>query len=110
MQTSAECYIAGDRPAPFLRLETRREQMALPYAMLLGLALSLDENTLELDFASHKVTVTGKRLYEIFCAISAGQSQALLARGAAEEFALGPASKAPFIQDIRIKPVEAAPP
>jgi len=110
MQTSAECYIAGDHPAVFLRLETVRERMALPYAILLGLALSLDETTLELDFASHKVTVTGKRLYEVFCAVSAGQSQALLARGTAEEFALGAAAKAPFIQDIRIKLVDAAAP
>ena len=60
--------------------------------------------------AVDKVTVTGKRLYEVFCAVSAGQSQALLARGTAEEFALGPAAKAPFIQDIRIKLVDAAAP
>ncbi len=110
MQTSAECYIAGDRPASFLRLETRRERMALPYAMLLGIVLSLDETSLELDFASHKVTVSGKRLYEVFCAISAGQGQALMALGTVEEFALGPAAKAPYIQDIRIKPVEVAAP
>lgn len=108
MQPSAECYIAGDQPAPFLRLETKRERMALPYAMLLGIVLSLDETSMELDFASHKVTVSGKRLYEVFCAISAGQGQALLALGTGEEFALGPVTKAPYIQDIRIKSLESS--
>ena len=110
MQPSAECYIAGERPAPFLRLETKRERMALPYAMLLGIVLSLDETSMELDFASHKVTIAGKRLYEVFCAISAGQGQALLALGTGEEFSLGPVAKAPYIKDIRIKPVDAAAP
>lgn len=110
MQTPTECYLSSERSAPFLRLETKRERMALPYALLLGIVLSLDETTLELDFASHKVTVTGKRLYEVFCAISIGHGHTLLALGKAEEFTLGPAAKAPYIHDIRIKPVEAAAP
>jgi len=67
----------------------------------------MDDTTLELDFASHKVTVHGKRLYEVFCSISASRSQALFARSETEELALGPAAKAPFIHGIRIKAVES---
>jgi len=106
MKTSAECYITGERSAPFLRFETKRERMALPYATLLGIGLSLDEKCLELDFASHKVTVTGKRLYEIFCAISRGYGHALFAQYEGTELTAGPDSKAPIICDIRIKPTE----
>lgn len=108
MQPSTECYSTSDRSAPFLRLETKRERMALPYATLLGIVLSLDESSLELDFASHRVTVIGKRLYEVFCAISAGHGQALFAHPESVEMTAGPNSKIPLIREIRIKAVETA--
>ena len=103
---SPECYVTADYPAAFSRLETARERIALPYSLLLAVSLSMDESVLGLDFASHKVTVTGKRLYEIYCAISAARGQVLQARGALGEIALGPTSKTPFIREIRIYSLE----
>ena len=101
----AECYVTSDHSVSFLRLETPRERLALPYATLLGFTLSTDETTLELDFASHKITVRGKRLYEVFCALSAGIGQALIARAETDALLLGPSAKAPFIQEIRIRAI-----
>jgi hypothetical protein len=106
MQTPTECYLSSDRPTAFLRLETARERLALPYAMLLGLSLSVDETLLELDFASHKVTVKGKRLHEVFCSLALGQSAALFAQGETAGLLRAPDSKAPCIHEIRIKVLE----
>ena len=101
----AECYVTSDHSVGFLRFETPRERLSLPYATLLGFTLSNDETILELDYASHKITVKGKRLYEVFCVLSAGIGQALIARPETDALILGPSAKAPFIQEIRIKPV-----
>jgi hypothetical protein len=105
MLTAQEYYLTSETGAVFLRLETPRERLALPYATLLGLSLSVDDATLELDFASHKITVKGKRLYEVFCAISAGRSSALFARSEVEELALGSTVTLPIIAEIRIREV-----
>jgi hypothetical protein len=106
MGDSIESYQSTERFAPFLRLETPRERVALPYATLLGMTLSADETTIELDFASRIVTVKGKRLHEVFCSIAAGRGEALFARSATDEMSLGPGSKAPLIVEIRIKKPE----
>jgi hypothetical protein len=103
MRPNAECYISGEHSSPFLRVETPRERIALPYATLLGFTLSVDETILELDFASHKITVKGERLHEVFCALARGLGQALLARNETELLLQGPNPKAPFIREIRIK-------
>ena len=64
------CLESREIPAVFLRLHTPREQIALPYACLLKLTLSLDETALELSFVTHRVTITGKNLSEIYTAIA----------------------------------------
>jgi hypothetical protein len=106
MSSSVECYVTSDHAVSFLRFETPRERLALPYATLLGFTLSNDETILELDFASHKITVKGKRLYEVFCVLSTSVGQALIARSETDSVLLGPSAKAPFIQEIRIKEIE----
>jgi len=104
MNKSNESYQTSPNPIPFLRLETPRERLALPYATLLGINLATDENSLQLDFASHQVTAHGKQLYEVFCSISSGMCAVLFARGELKEIEAGPDAKAPVIRDIRIKP------
>ena len=64
------CLESRETPGVFLRLHTPREQIAPPYASLVKLSLKLDETTLELSFVTHRVTITGKNLSEIYTAIA----------------------------------------
>jgi len=105
MSTATESYHTTEGQAPFLRIETPRERLALPYSTLLALMLSADETTLELDFASRVVTVKGKRLYEVFCVLAAGRGEGIFARSASDEMTLSRANRAPFISEIRIKEI-----
>lgn len=54
-----------------------RERIALPYALLLKLELSLDQRTLELGFATHAVTVGGRDLHEIYEAVADGHARCI---------------------------------
>jgi len=103
MPTTIECYQANEYLAPFLRIETPRDKMALPYSTLLGITLSTDESILELDFASHSVTIKGRRLYEVFCIIASGRGEALFAKSRSDDMEIPPTSKIPFISEMRIK-------
>ena len=67
---SPGCLETRELPPVFLRLHTPREQIALPYASLVKLNLKLDETALELSFVTHRVTITGKNLFEIYTAIA----------------------------------------
>ena len=106
MKPGIESYQTSEAHVPFLRIETPRDRVALPYAMLLGLTLSNDETTLVLNFASSVVTIQGRRLYEVFCAISSGRGEALFARNCSDDMVAVPLQKAPFISAIRVREVE----
>jgi hypothetical protein len=41
----------------------------------------------------------------VFCVLSSGIGQALIARPETDALIMGPSAKAPFIQEIRIKPI-----
>lgn len=64
-------------PGLFLRFESTRERIALPYALLLKLELSLDQRTLELGFATHAVTIGGRELHEIYEAVADGNARCI---------------------------------
>lgn len=64
-------------PGLFLRFESTRERIALPYALLLKLELSLDQRTLELGFATHAVTIGGRELHEIYEAVADGHARCI---------------------------------
>jgi hypothetical protein len=102
MAKAQECYQTSDFVAPFIRLETPRERIALPYSTLLGVTLSVDETILGLDFADRQVTVLGKRLHEVFCALARGRVEAVFARPAADELLAGPGNAAPVVTEIRV--------
>jgi hypothetical protein len=61
----------------FLRFESTRERIALPYALLLKLEMSLDQRTLELGFATHAVTIGGRELHEIYEAVADGHARCI---------------------------------
>jgi hypothetical protein len=104
-----ESYLPSQFPVPFLRLESSRQRLALPYATLLGLDLATDDNRLRIDFASYQITAQGKRLYEIYCALSAGTCAALFARTELQDLENGPASDMPVIYSLKIKASGAGP-
>jgi hypothetical protein len=75
---SDECVQKSSHPVLCLRLETPRERLALPYAALTAVELSVDETTLGISFVTHLVVVKGHRLAEAYCAVAAGLAVALL--------------------------------
>jgi hypothetical protein len=102
------CLERREVPGVFLRLSSPREHIALPYACLLKLALSLDETSLELSFATHRVTLTGKNLAEVYVAVAEGEARHVhvVAPGFSAEARL-PSSRA-LVRGLRIEPLDAA--
>jgi len=74
---AGDCIAGASAPTLFLRFESPRERLALPYAGLTELRLSLDETVLTLLFVTHRVTVKGRKLHEAHCAIAAGSAAAM---------------------------------
>ena len=101
------CLDSRPIPAVFLRLQSPREQIALPYSCLLKLSLKVDESMLELSFVTHRVTITGKNLAEIYVAIAEAEARVIrvVSSGFAEE-AKWPSHKA-LVRGIRIEPLDA---
>lgn len=68
------CLVTQDVPAVCLRLRSHRQQIALPYALLLRAELSEDATTCLLSFATHEVSVRGRHLRDVYLAVSQGQA------------------------------------
>lgn len=94
-------------PGVFLRLHSNRDQIALPYSSLLNANLSLDEATLELSFATHHVTLTGRHLAEIYTAVAEAEARviAVASNNLADEARLPPFRS--LVSAIRIEPLES---
>ena len=93
-------------PAVFLRLQSSREQVALPYSSLVKLELKNDATAVELSFVTHRVMITGKNLTEISRAVAEAEARliAVLAMDFPEE-ARGSSSNL-LVSEIRINPLE----
>ena len=91
----------------FLRFESPREQIALPYASLVQLTLKLDSTALELAFVTHRVTVAGHSLEVLYAAVA--EAQARVVRTLATEFGVGewPAPYQAIVRSIRIESHES---
>ena len=100
------CLEFEKMPAVFLRLHSPQEQIALPYASLLKLSLKTDETALELSFVSHRVTIIGKNLLEIYKSVAAAEARMIgvAPREFAAEAAL-PSCRA-LVRGIRIEPLD----
>jgi hypothetical protein len=68
------CLDTRDVPGVCLRIESTRQSIALPYALLLLVEISEDETQCEIAFATHKVTVHGRDLRAVYVAVSQGQA------------------------------------
>lgn len=94
-------------PAVFLRLQSAREQLALPYSSLIKLELKNDATAVELSYVTHRVMITGRNLAEIYQAVA--EAQARLISVAVADFTgefLLPAHRA-LVREIQIEPLDA---
>lgn len=103
---SNRCLECRDTPGLFLRFESPREQIALPYASLVQLTLKLDSTALELAFVTHRVTITGHSLEVLYAAVA--EAQVRVVRTLPTEFTGGewPPSYQAIVSNIRIEPLE----
>ena len=94
-------------PAVFLRLQSAREQVALPYSSLIKLELKNDATAVELSYVTHRVMIAGRNLAEIYQAVA--EAQARLVMVATTDFTgefLMPVHRA-LVREIRIDPLDA---
>lgn len=98
------CLVTQDVPAVCLRLQSHRQQIALPYALLLRVELAEDETNCMIFFATHEISVRGRHLREVYLAVS--QAQAVqISTGLSSDVSAGQAYVGPLITEIRIEPI-----
>ncbi len=104
--SSTHCLETRGMPAVFLRLQSAREQVALPYSSLIKLELKNDATAVELSFVTHRVMITGKNLTAIYRAVAEAEARliAVLSLDFPEE-ARGSSSNL-LVSEIRIEPLE----
>ena len=99
------CMESRDVPGVCLRIESARQRVAIPYALLLLVEISEDETRCEISFATHKVTVRGRDLRYVFVAVSQGQAMQISIANSAK-FLEGETYFGPMITGIQIEPLE----
>ncbi len=107
LSSSVRCLETRDMPAVFLRLQSAREQVALPYSSLIKLELKNDATAVELSFVTHRVMISGRNLAEIYQSVAEAQARVIsvAATDFAGEFPM-PAHRA-LVREIRIEPLDA---
>ena len=101
------CLVTQDVPAVCLRLQSNRQRIALPYALLLRIELSDDETTCVIVFATHEVGVRGRHLRQVYLAVSQGQA-AQISIGESTKVNEGDSFLDPLVTEIRIEPTDEA--
>ncbi|MBL9217468.1 MAG: hypothetical protein JNG82_03200 [Opitutaceae bacterium] len=99
------CLETRDVPGVCLRIESARQKIALPYALLLRVDVAEDQTTCEIGFATHTVTVRGRHLREVYVAVSQGQATQISV-GHSANFLEGDAYYGPLITGIQIEPLD----
>lgn len=99
------CLVTQDVPAVCLRLQSHRQQIALPYALLLRAELSEDATSCVLTFATHEVSVRGRHLREVYLAVSQGQATEV-GVGRSEYLREGMAFLGSLVTAIQIEPTD----
>lgn len=99
------CLVTQDVPAVCLRLQSHRQQIALPYALMLRAELSEDETSCAIIFATHEISVRGRHLRAVYLAVSQAQA-AQISIGDSASFTEGDKFLGPLVTDIRIEPTD----
>jgi hypothetical protein len=102
-----ECLVTQEVPTVCLRLQSHRQRLALPYALLLRTELSEDETNCAIIFATHEISVRGRHLHGVYLAVSQGQA-VQVSVGDSASFTEGSAVLGPLVTDIRIEPTAEA--
>jgi hypothetical protein len=100
------CLERRGLPAVFLRLESPRERLALPYASLIKLVLRVDDTALELAFVTHRVTITGRNLNELYQAVTDVEARTIRVVAAGCTAEAGLRSLQALVLGIRIDPLD----
>lgn len=103
------CLDTRDVPGVCLRIESARQRLALPYALLLLVEISEDQTRCEIAFATHKVTVRGRDLRAVYVAVSHGQAMQVSVRDSTK-FVAGQEYYGPTITGIQIERLEESGP
>ncbi|MDI1335895.1 MAG: hypothetical protein PSU94_06890 [Lacunisphaera sp.] len=99
------CLVTSDVPGVCLRLESTRQRIALPYALLLRVELSDDETGCDLTFATHEVRIRGRWLRPVFVAVS--QAEAVqVGLGDSAKFKEGDSVLGPLVTGMQIEPLD----
>ena len=99
------CLTTQDVPAVCLRLQSHRQRLALPYALLLRAELSEDATTCVIVFATHLISVRGRYLREVYLAVSQGQA-AEISIGQSEYLREGTAYLGALVTEVQIEPTD----
>lgn len=99
------CLVTQDVPAVCLRLQSHRQQIALPYALLLRAELSEDATTCVIIFATHEISVRGRHLREVYQAVSQAQATEV-SIGQSAILRDGSTFYGPLVTEVRIEPTD----
>lgn len=99
------CLAIQEVPAVCLRLQSHRQKIALPYALLLRAELSEDATNCVIIFATHEISVRGRHLREVYLAVSQAQATEV-SIGQSASLPEGAAFLGPLVTEIRIEPTD----
>lgn len=99
------CLDTREVPGVCLRIESARQRLALPYALLLCVEISEDRTLCEIAYATHRVTVRGRDLRSVYVAVSQGQAVQVRV-GDPARFLEGEDYYGPMITGIQIEPLD----
>lgn len=105
MARNTGCLDTQEVPPVCLRLQSHRQRLALPYALLLRAELADDETSCVITFATHEISVRGRHLHTVYLAVSQGQA-VQVSIGDSASFGAGDKFLGPLITDIRIEPTD----
>ncbi|MDI1336601.1 MAG: hypothetical protein PSU94_10530 [Lacunisphaera sp.] len=99
------CLDSREVPSVCLRIESARQRIAVPYALLLRVEISEDETRCEIAFATHTVTVHGRHLRGVYVAVSQGHAMQIRVEDSAK-FLDGELYFGPMITGIQIESLD----
>ncbi len=99
------CLAAQEVPVLCLRLQSHRQRLAIPYALLLRIELTEDETHCLITFATHEIRVRGRHLRAVYLAVSQGQA-AQVSIGESASLAEGEEFLGPLVTEIRVEPTD----
>lgn len=101
----AHCLTTSNVPVLCVQFESARQQVAIPYALLLRVDLSLDETACDVEFGTHCVRLRGRGLRDAFDAISSGHA-IRIRRGDFHGVSVEGALLGPLIMSVEIEPLD----